>query len=71
MGGVLSRAVTLLLMLISVEQIDVWRREPTETEVLEFKEAKNQFDTEKLFSVKKYDDSPDIRRESSDEHSDF
>jgi len=39
-----------LLMLISVEQIDAWRHEPTETEVLEFKEAKNQFDTEKLFA---------------------
>jgi ATP-dependent DNA helicase RecG len=36
-------------MAISVEQIDLWRRAPSETEVLEFKEAKNQFDTEKLY----------------------
>jgi len=33
-----------------VDQVDLWRSLPTETEVLEFKEAKNQFDNEKLYS---------------------
>lgn len=36
-------------MAISVDQIDYWRSLPTETEVLEFKEAKNQYDTDKLY----------------------
>jgi ATP-dependent DNA helicase RecG len=35
---------------ISVDQIDLWRQVPTETEILEFKEAKNQFDNNKLYS---------------------
>jgi ATP-dependent DNA helicase RecG len=35
-------------MSISVDQIDLWRQLPTETEVLEFKEAKTQFDTKTL-----------------------
>lgn len=34
--------------MISVEQIDLWRSSPTETQNLEFKEAKNQYDTTKL-----------------------
>jgi hypothetical protein len=34
---------------VSVDQINAWRQAPTETKVLEFKEAKNQFDTERLF----------------------
>lgn len=33
----------------SVEQVDHWRRASTEHENLEFKAARNQFDTEKLF----------------------
>jgi ATP-dependent DNA helicase RecG len=33
---------------VSVDQIDAWRQAATETEVLEFKEAKKQFDTGKL-----------------------
>src|SRR5260221_10961028 len=37
-------------MPISVDQIDLWRQAPTESEVLEFKEAKNQFDNKKLYS---------------------
>ena len=36
-------------MAISVDQIDYWRALPTETEVLEFKEAKLQFSTDKLY----------------------
>jgi hypothetical protein len=47
----LKRAETLiecLLMAISFEQIDRWRELPSENEVLEFKEAKNQFSTDKL-----------------------
>ncbi len=35
-------------MVISVAQIDLWRSAPTETQVLEFKEAKNAYDREKL-----------------------
>ncbi|HDL5699853.1 TPA: putative DNA binding domain-containing protein [Mannheimia haemolytica] len=34
--------------MISIEQIDLWRSSPTETQNLEFKEAKNQYDTTKL-----------------------
>ena len=30
------------------EQIDLWRATPKETQRLEFKEAKNQYDTQKL-----------------------
>jgi ATP-dependent DNA helicase RecG len=36
-------------MAILADQIDIWRRLPTETERLEFKEAKNQFDNQKLY----------------------
>jgi predicted HTH transcriptional regulator len=39
----------LLAVAISIEQIDQWRGLPSEIEVLEFKEAKNQFSTERLF----------------------
>ena len=35
-------------MAISVEQIHIWRRSPSETERLEFKEAETQFDFQKL-----------------------
>jgi ATP-dependent DNA helicase RecG len=35
-------------MAISIDQIDEWRSFPTEKEVLEFKEARNQYDMEKL-----------------------
>jgi Putative DNA-binding domain len=37
-------------MAVTVQQIDVWRKAPSETQTLEFKEAKNQYDTYKLFS---------------------
>ncbi|MBZ5491211.1 MAG: putative DNA binding domain-containing protein [Acidobacteriia bacterium] len=37
-------------MAITVEQVDEWRACESETQVLEFKEAKNQYDSEKLFS---------------------
>lgn len=37
-------------MRITPEQVDAWRVEPTETQALEFKEAKKQFDTLELFS---------------------
>lgn len=37
-------------MAITVEQIDRWRASASETQVLEFKEAKTQYDNEKLFS---------------------
>ncbi len=36
-------------MPVSPEQVNVWRAVPTETQTLEFKEAKNQYDTDKLF----------------------
>jgi ATP-dependent DNA helicase RecG len=36
-------------MPITPEQIDIWRAVPTETQTLEFKEAKNQYDNDKLF----------------------
>jgi ATP-dependent DNA helicase RecG len=36
-------------MAISVEQIDLWRQVPSETEILEFKEAKNQFDNRTVY----------------------
>ena len=32
----------------TVQQIDLWRQSPSETQRLEFKEAKNQFDRDKL-----------------------
>ena len=32
----------------TVHQIDLWRQSPSETQRLEFKEAKNQFDRDKL-----------------------
>jgi predicted HTH transcriptional regulator len=35
-------------MTTSVEQIDLWRQAPSEHQHLEFKEAKNQFDSRKL-----------------------
>jgi ATP-dependent DNA helicase RecG len=35
-------------MVITVDQIDYWRSQPSETEILEFKEAKNQYDNRKL-----------------------
>lgn len=35
-------------MRITVEQIDLWRSSASETQNLEFKEAKNQYDTSKL-----------------------
>lgn len=34
--------------MISIEQLDLWRQSKPENQNLEFKEAKNQFDTEKL-----------------------
>ena len=40
----------MLSMAISIEQIDRWRALASETEVLEFKEAKNQFSTDKLYA---------------------
>jgi len=36
-------------MAITPEQIDLWRVAPSEHPRLEFKEAKNQFDNQKLF----------------------
>jgi len=36
-------------MIITVEQIDFWRNAKSETQNLEFKEAKNQFDNKKLY----------------------
>ena len=35
-------------MVITPSQIDLWRQAPSEYQNLEFKEAKNQFDREKL-----------------------
>ena len=35
-------------MTTTSEQIDLWRQAPSEHQRLEFKEAKNQFDTRKL-----------------------
>ena len=35
-------------MSITINQIDIWRSSVSETPNLEFKEAKNQYDTEKL-----------------------
>jgi ATP-dependent DNA helicase RecG len=37
-------------MAVTPEQIDQWRSSPSETEILEFKEAKTQYDSEKLFA---------------------
>jgi ATP-dependent DNA helicase RecG len=36
-------------MAITPDQVDIWRAVITETQTLEFKEAKNQYDTDKLF----------------------
>lgn len=36
-------------MAVSVDQINLWRQVPREDQILEFKEAKTQFDNEKLF----------------------
>ena len=35
-------------MVTTAEQIDIWRQAPSEHQRLEFKEAKNQFDSRKL-----------------------
>lgn len=40
----------MVFMPTTVEQIEEWRRAPSETHHLEFKEAKVQFDTERLLS---------------------
>src|SRR5436309_547267 len=37
-------------MPISVDQVDLWRQVETETEILEFKEAKSQYSTEKIYA---------------------
>jgi len=37
-------------MPVTPEQVDIWRAAPSETQTLEFKEAKNQYDSDKLFS---------------------
>jgi len=37
------------MMTITTEQIDLWRSAKTETQNLEFKEAKNQYDNKKLY----------------------
>jgi ATP-dependent DNA helicase RecG len=37
-------------MSVTPKQVDVWRAAPSETQTLEFKEAKNQYDVEKLFA---------------------
>ena len=37
------------VMTTTPEQIDIWRQEKTETQILEFKEAKAQFDNSKLY----------------------
>ncbi len=37
-------------MAVTPEQVNIWRASPSETQTLEFKEAKNQYDTDKLFS---------------------
>lgn len=39
---------TLTSMVVTVDQIDYWRSQPSENELLEFKEAKNQYDNRKL-----------------------
>jgi ATP-dependent DNA helicase RecG len=36
-------------MSVTPEQIDIWRKEPSESQRLEFKEAKTQFDSRKLY----------------------
>jgi ATP-dependent DNA helicase RecG len=36
------------VVVITVEQVDYWRSLPSETEVVEFKEARNQFDNRRL-----------------------
>lgn len=36
-------------MIITPEQIDLWRQLPSENQYIEFKEAKNQFDNQKLY----------------------
>jgi len=36
-------------MTITPEQIDIWRKAKSETQNLEFKEAKNQYDNQKLY----------------------
>ena len=36
-------------MSITIEQIELWRSVPSETQNLEFKEAKSQYDSRKLF----------------------
>lgn len=36
-------------MAITVDQIDLWRQEPTETQILEFKQARNQLPQETIY----------------------
>ncbi|MDX2373433.1 ATP-binding protein [Psychrobacter sp. PP-21] len=36
-------------MTIGIEQINLWLLLPKETQIIEFKEAKNQFDSTKLY----------------------
>jgi ATP-dependent DNA helicase RecG len=48
-GIILLRYTIVAVMLVTVEQIDKWRACESETQILEFKEAKTQYDTEKLF----------------------
>jgi ATP-dependent DNA helicase RecG len=36
-------------MSTSADQIDLWRQTPSETQRLEFKEAKEQFDSDRLY----------------------
>jgi ATP-dependent DNA helicase RecG len=38
-----------MFMIISVAQIELWRKMPTETQIIEFKEAKSAFDKDKLY----------------------
>jgi ATP-dependent DNA helicase RecG len=45
-----ARATSVARLAITVEQIEEWRLVPRETVGLEFKEAKKQYDTEKLFA---------------------
>ena len=38
-------------MITTPEQVDLWRKSPSEHQRLEFKEAKTQFDNQKLFTI--------------------
>jgi len=46
--GVRRNRGVRIAMPTTLEQIDLWRATPKETQRLEFKEAKNQYDTQKL-----------------------